>query len=72
MPLLGGLLGGMFGVSPLAILIMFLFYWTVPIQSLFIGNELLIGSGTVILHPLIFTTGYILSQKLKHTTDKKL
>lgn len=67
MPLLG-VLGGTFGVSPLAILIMLLFYWTVPIQGIFIGNEQLIGIGTVIIQPLIFLIGYFLSN-LKHTTD---
>ena len=68
MPLLG-VLGGTFGVSPLAILIMFLFYWTVPIQGIFIGNEQLIGIGAVLIQPLIFLIGYFLSQNLKHTTD---
>jgi len=64
MPILG-VLGGMFGVSPLAILIMFLFYWTVPIQGIFIGNEQLIGIGTLLLQPLVFLIGYFLTQYLR-------
>lgn len=70
MPLLG-VLGGMFGVSPLVILIMFLFYWTVPIQGIFIGNEQLIAIGTVILQPLIFLIGYFVSQYLRTITGSK-
>lgn len=69
MPLLG-FIGALFMGTPLALLIMFIFYWTVPIQGIFIGNEHLIVSGLV-LQPLIFCVGYFLSQTIKHTIGTK-
>jgi len=60
-----GFLGAILSGTPFAILILFLFYWSVPIQGVFIGNELLIGNGTVVLQPLILSIGYFLSQMLE-------
>lgn len=70
LPLLG-FSGAIFMGTPLAILIMFYFYWTVPIQGVFVGNELLIGGGTLILQPLVFLIGYSIFNSFKHTTDSK-
>jgi len=64
LPLLG-FIGGILSGTPFVILIMFLFYWSVPIQGVFIGNEQLIGNGTVVLQPLILSIGYFLSQMLE-------
>lgn len=69
LPLLG-LLGVLFMGTPLAILIIFYFYWSVPIQGLSAGNEQFIGV-ILILQPLIFLLGYFFFNSLRDNTYTK-
>jgi len=64
MPIIG-FLGALLIGTPFALLIMVFFYWTVPIQGIFIGNELSIGIGSIIIQPVIFVIGYSIALSVK-------
>ena len=70
MPIIG-FLGALLIGTPFALLIMVFFYWTVPIQGIFIGNELSIGIGSIIIQPVIFVIGYSIALSVKQNMGTK-